>query len=166
MADVFTFGAQSESDTNKVGKGKPHDLRNSAKRARSHEIEEGILLRKPVAESFKSKLLSASKEILGMDLVLKTEKEKLIIEQGDISFLDGPNGPMMKLSEDLKLKLCKPWENALILKIMGRSRTLNFMISKLRQKWPLIVARFQMPDDLNFVLTEGTWVIANQYLVI
>ncbi|KAK2653253.1 hypothetical protein Ddye_013109 [Dipteronia dyeriana] len=56
---------------------------------------------------------------------------------------------------------------------------LNFMISKLRQKWSLIgnwrltdleygyfVVRFQMPESLEFGLTGGPWVIANQYLVV
>ncbi|KAK3212009.1 hypothetical protein Dsin_016715 [Dipteronia sinensis] len=62
---------------------------------------------------------------------------------------------------------------------MGRSHTLNFMLSKLTQKWSLIghwqltdlgdgyfVARFQMKEDLDYVLTSGPWVIANQYLMV
>ncbi|KAK3225795.1 hypothetical protein Dsin_005657 [Dipteronia sinensis] len=77
----------------------------------------------------------------------------------------------------LKEQLQKPWANALILKNMGRSHTLNFMLSKLSLKWSLIrhwqlidlgdgyfVARFQMKEDLDYVLTKGLWVIANQYL--
>ncbi|KAI9177695.1 hypothetical protein LWI28_018219 [Acer negundo] len=60
MADVFMFAAQPKSDMNEVGKEKPPNSGNNAKRARSHEVEEGISLRKPMAESFKSKLLSAS----------------------------------------------------------------------------------------------------------
>ncbi|KAK0574080.1 hypothetical protein LWI29_017932 [Acer saccharum] len=92
---------------------------------------------------------------------------------------EGPNGPTIKLSEDLKNQLCKPWSNALILKVMGRNHTLNFMHAKLRQKWQLIghwqltdleegyfMVTFQMLDDLEYVLTEGPWVIANQYIVV
>ncbi|KAK3228048.1 hypothetical protein Dsin_007910 [Dipteronia sinensis] len=73
----------------------------------------------------------------------------------------------MKLSENLKLKLCKSWENSVILKIMGRTHTLNFMLAKLRQKWPLIghwqltdldhgyfVARFQKLEDLRLFPTN------------
>ncbi|KAK3184890.1 hypothetical protein Dsin_032176 [Dipteronia sinensis] len=74
----------------------------------------------------------------------------------------------MKLSSDLKVQLCKPWSNALILKIMRRPHTLNFI-----GQWQLrdledgyFVVRFQMQEDLDFVLTGGPWVIANQYLVV
>ncbi|KAK3231897.1 hypothetical protein Dsin_003778 [Dipteronia sinensis] len=85
---------------------------------------------------------------------------------------------MMKLSPKLKDQLQKPWANALILKNMGRVHTLNFVLTKLTQKWSLIgqrqltdlgdgyfVARFQMKDDLDYVLTSGHWVIANQYMI-
>ncbi|KAK3219609.1 hypothetical protein Dsin_013579 [Dipteronia sinensis] len=106
-------------------------------------------------------------------------KEKLKIADGDITIVDGLDGPSMKLSLDLKLKLCKSWSNALIQKIMGRPHTFNFMLHKLRQKWSLIgqwslvdfedgyfIVRFQMQEDLDFVLTGGPWIIANQYLVV
>jgi hypothetical protein len=85
---------------------------------------------------------------------------------------EGPDGPSMKLSPDLKVQLCKAWSNALILKVMGRPHTLNFMLQKLRQKWALIgqwqltdlkdgyfVVRFQMQADLDFVLTGGPWLL-------
>ncbi|KAL5831249.1 hypothetical protein ACOSQ4_016603 [Xanthoceras sorbifolium] len=68
----------------------------------------------------------------------------------------------MTLSNDLKDQLYKPWENAVILKIMGHSHTLNFMFPKLKEKWPLIghwqltdledgyfIACFQMREDLE-----------------
>ena len=62
---------------------------------------------------------------------------------------------------------------------MGRPHTLNFMLSRLQNKWQLLgqwqltdlddgyfVIRFQNVEDLEFVLTGGPWVIANQYLVV
>ena len=74
----------------------------------------------------------------------------------------------MRLSQNLKEQLNKPWANALILKNMGRTHTLSFMLTKLTQKWNLIgqwqltdlgdgyfVARFQMKEDLDHVLTGG-----------
>ncbi|KAK3195831.1 hypothetical protein Dsin_027141 [Dipteronia sinensis] len=106
-------------------------------------------------------------------------KERLKIEQDDVMISDGPNGPIMKLSPKLKEQLYKPWANALILNNIGRAHTLTFMITKLSQKWTLIgqwqltdlgegyfVARFQMKEDLDYVLTSGPWIIANQYLVV
>ncbi|KAK3204901.1 hypothetical protein Dsin_018947 [Dipteronia sinensis] len=62
---------------------------------------------------------------------------------------------------------------------MGRPHTLNFMLTKLKPKWQFIgqwqltdledgyfVARFQMREDLEYVLKDGPWVIANQYMVV
>ncbi|KAK2642211.1 hypothetical protein Ddye_023974 [Dipteronia dyeriana] len=105
--------------------------------------------------------------------------QKLNIDADDIVISEDPNGSMMKLSPKLKEQLQKPWANALILKNMGRSHTLSFMLSKLSLKWSLIghwqltdlgdgyfVARFQMKEDLVYVLTNRPWVIANQYLAV
>lgn len=88
--------------------------------------------------------------------------------KGDILITEGQTGPAMKLSIDLKQQLCKPWEKAVILKTIGRAHTLNFMHAKLKQKWQLsgnwqltdledgyFVVRFQMVDDLEYVLTRG-----------
>ncbi|KAK0597374.1 hypothetical protein LWI29_024653 [Acer saccharum] len=169
MADAFMFSAQLEL----VKVEKPPDPSFSSKRAHPHDADVlGDSLRKPTVESFKSKLLSASSPDNWRGF--GTEKEKLKIEEGDVTVMEGLNGPVMKLSEELKLKLCKSRENALILKNMGRTHTLNFMISKLRRKWPLIGhwqltdlddgyfdAWFQMLEDLEAVLTGGPWVIAN-----
>ncbi|KAL5768183.1 hypothetical protein ACOSQ2_014966 [Xanthoceras sorbifolium] len=68
-------------------------------------------------------------------------------------------------------------ESALILKVIGRAHTLNFMRAKLKMKWNLIdqwqltndgffIVRFQFKDDLEYVLTGGPWFIMNQYLVV
>ena len=104
-------------------------------------------MRKPVGESFNSKLLSNSSPSTWSGF--GAGKDKLKIGDGDISIVEGQNGPAMKLSTELKHQLCKSWANALILKIMGRPHTLNFMILKLSQKWQLtdledgyFVARF------------------------
>ena len=94
------------------------------------------------------------------------DKGKLKIGEGDVMIIDGTYGHAMKLSDDLKIQLCKPWANALILKVIGRLHSLNFMLSRLRQIWKVIshwqltdlengyfVARFQMYEDFEFVLT-------------
>ncbi|KAK2664916.1 hypothetical protein Ddye_003490 [Dipteronia dyeriana] len=159
--------------------GKGGEINSTAKRARA---EHDMLGRNDIGVanglgSFKSKLMCMSTPSSWSGL--GTSKEKLKIDPDGISISEGPNGPMMKLSPKLKEQLHKPWVNALILKNMGRSHTLNFMLSKLTQKWSLIghwqlthlgdgyfVARFQMKEDLDYVLTSGPWVIANQYLVV
>ncbi|KAK2647581.1 hypothetical protein Ddye_015070 [Dipteronia dyeriana] len=158
---------------------------SAVKRARSDSVVigsnnvAGDSTRSDTVGSFKSKLMSMANPNSWFDLGVN--KEKLKIDSDDILMSDGPNGPMtmMKLSSKLKHQLHKPWVNALILKNMGRAHTLSFIITKLTQKWNLIgqwqltdhgegyfVARFQMKDDLDHVLTNGPWVIANCYLVV
>ncbi|KAL5833363.1 hypothetical protein ACOSQ3_017037 [Xanthoceras sorbifolium] len=73
----------------------------------------------------------------------------------------------MTTSEEAKQQLYRPWENALTLKLMGRSHTLGFM------QWQLtdledgyFVVRFQLKVDLEMVLTGGPWIITNQYLMV
>ncbi|KAK0578033.1 hypothetical protein LWI29_003961 [Acer saccharum] len=166
MAGIFRFSAQPDAQNNKEIQEKPPDPNFSSKRPRSDEGGGSNILRKPVGESFKSKLLSACNPNQWQGF--SSGRGKLKISEGDITISEGLNGPSMKLSEDLKNQLCKPWSNALILKVMGRNHTLNFMQAKLRQKWQLIghwqltdleegyfVVRFQMLADLEYVLTEG-----------
>ncbi|KAK3221246.1 hypothetical protein Dsin_008271 [Dipteronia sinensis] len=119
----------------------------------------------PVNDSFKSKLLSMS--TLGNWSRFGASKEKLKIEEGDITIIESSTGHAMKFSSIMNQPLCQPWSNALILKIMGRSHSLSFMLSKLSHKWWFIgqcqltdladgyfVVRFQMRDDLEYVLTR------------
>ncbi|KAK3198009.1 hypothetical protein Dsin_021424 [Dipteronia sinensis] len=130
-----------------------------------------------VMDSFKSKLLGMTNPRSWSRV--STNEAKLNIGKEDILISDGPTGPVMKISPKLKEQLHKPWFNALVLKNMGRPHTLNFMLTKLNQKWTLhgqwqltdlgdgyFVARFQMKEDLEYVLIEDLWVIINQYLTV
>ncbi|KAK2664516.1 hypothetical protein Ddye_003090 [Dipteronia dyeriana] len=140
MADIFMFSAQPEIENEGTTK-KPSNPMASTKRARAYDEVGDDMLRRLVGESFKSKLLSHSNQ--GNWLGFGAAKEKLKIGDYDISFIDGPKGPVMKLSSVLKQQLCKPWSNALILK-----NTLNFMLSKLRQKWALYGRDVCMKDNI------------------
>ncbi|KAL5797474.1 hypothetical protein ACOSQ2_002294 [Xanthoceras sorbifolium] len=128
-------------------------------------------------DSFKTKLLEVSNPSNWKGF--GDGKENITIEDSDFVLVEGSNGQDVILSEELKSKLRKPWANALILKIMGRSHSLNFMIQKLTQKWSLVgqwqltdledgyfIARFQFVADLEYVLTGGPWMVINQYLVV
>ncbi|KAK0608273.1 hypothetical protein LWI29_028212 [Acer saccharum] len=182
--DVFFFSAQQihKRDVGE-GSGSNPGIGGSAKRARAEsdtpELNNADVEtpRKEVTGSFKSKLMSMSCPSSWTDC--EANRGKLNIEQDDILVSNGPSGPMMKLSPKLKDQLHKPWANALILKNMGRFHTLGFMTTKLTQKWNLVgqwhltdlgegyfVVRFQLKEDLEYVLTNGPWVIMNQYLAV
>lgn len=180
--ETFVFSAQQHpTNSRKSDLNKNLGMNGSTKWARAesdtlgrHEVAvENIS--KEASCSFKSKLLNMSSPSSWSGL--GTNKEKLNINQDDIKISEGPDGLRMRLLPKLKEQLHKPWANALILKNMGRNHTLNFMLTKLSQKWSLIgqwqltnlgegyfVACFQMNDDLDYVLTNGPWVITNQYL--
>ncbi|KAL5846682.1 hypothetical protein ACOSQ3_010206 [Xanthoceras sorbifolium] len=147
------------------------------KRARSDCDDLSAMPQRERVDSFKTKLLGVSNPSNWKGF--GDGKEKITIEDSDFVLVEGSNGQDVILSEELKSKLRKPWVNALILKIMGRSHSLNFMIQKLTQKWSLVgqwqltdledgyfVARFQFVADLEYVLTEGPWMVTNQYLVV
>ncbi|CAL2260806.1 unnamed protein product [Prunus armeniaca] len=96
----------------------------------------------------------------------------------DVVVACGERGPSIQFSERAMDRLCKPWKNALIIKLLGRSHTYNYLHAKLQQKWSLkggwklvdlvndyFVVKFELEENLNFVLTGGPWIIAGQYLV-
>ncbi|KAI5349115.1 hypothetical protein L3X38_002002 [Prunus dulcis] len=100
------------------------------------------------------------------------DDEDVVISQGD-------RGPSIQFSEKAMSRLCKPWKNALIVKLLGRSHTYNYLHDRLQQKWSLkggwklvdlvndyFVVKFELEEDLEFVLTGGPWIIAGQYLVL
>ncbi|VVA36392.1 PREDICTED: reverse mRNAase [Prunus dulcis] len=86
-------------------------------------------------------------------------------------------GPCIQFSVRAMDHLCKPWKNALIIKLLGRSQPHNYLKARLQQKWSLkgdwklvdlvndyFVVKFDINEDLNFVLTGGPWIIVRQYL--
>ncbi|KAL5788313.1 hypothetical protein ACOSP7_005262 [Xanthoceras sorbifolium] len=92
-------------------------------------------------------------------------KERLKLFKGDVTVFNGSDGSEISMSDEFKTCLHQPWENALILKTVGRPHTLNFMLTKLKKKWQLagqwqltdleqgfFVARLQLRADLDYVL--------------
>ncbi|KAL5812857.1 hypothetical protein ACOSQ3_027807 [Xanthoceras sorbifolium] len=94
-----------------------------------------------VRGSFKSKLFIMAS--LGTWYRFGSMREKLRIWEEDIAVKESPNGLAMKLSMHLKNQLKRPWINAVVLKVMGKPHTLNYMLkqfgkTKLKQKWSLL----------------------------
>ncbi|XP_021803305.1 uncharacterized protein LOC110747435, partial [Prunus avium] len=109
---------------------------------------------------------------LATDYVELNDDEDVVISRGG-------RGPSIQFSERAMNRLCQPWKNALILKFLGRSHTYNYIHDRLQQKWCLkggwklidlvndyFVAKFDLEEDMNHVLTEGPWVISGQYLTL
>lgn len=92
---------------------------------------------------------------------------------------DEMNCPVIRLSKEEKIRLRKPWLNALIIKLFDKRMRYEDLIRILRLKWSLkgdislidvgcayYIIRFTNLDDYNFVLTQGPWMIGDSYLTI
>lgn len=130
--------------------------------------------------SFRDTLMNKVPQMmnLGVDINSLSETHEELNDDEDVLISKGDRGPSIKFSERAMSCLCKPWQNALIIKLLGRSHTYNYMLTKLQQKWSLkggwklvdlvndyFVVRFDLEEDLNFVLTGGPWIVAGQYLI-
>ncbi|CAL9008458.1 unnamed protein product [Prunus brigantina] len=89
--------------------------------------------------SFKDKLMNKMNMAKnpGVDVnSLETEYADLNDEEDVVTSRD-ERGPCIQFSEKAMTRLCEPWQNALIIKLLGRSHTYNFLHARLQQKWSL-----------------------------
>ncbi|XP_034214774.1 uncharacterized protein LOC117627015 [Prunus dulcis] len=145
------------------------------KRARTHEMcdvggsdgEDSSLPGPPLPMSFKDKVSGLS----GM------AEDHLIIGDGDCVVMDG-DIPSINFSESIKDCLYRPWRTSVIIKLMGRPLTYNFLRARLLHRWALkgpmslidlennyFIVKFLLEEDMQYVLIGGPWQIAGQYLV-
>ncbi|CAL8993809.1 unnamed protein product [Prunus brigantina] len=128
---------------------------------------------------FRDKLMNKVNLVknIGIDVnSLDTDYDELNDDE-DVVISRGDRGPSIQFSEKAMSWLFKPWENALIVKLLGHSHTYNYLHDRLQHKWSLkrswklvdlvndyFVVKFELEEDLEFVLTRGPWIIAGQYL--
>ena len=85
----------------------------------------------------------------------------------------------IKLTRETKLRIRKPWSNALIIKLYGRTIGFNFLQSKLNLLWKpagslvcvdlgkeFYSVRFSLKEDMDAVLNNGPWFIGGHFLSI
>ncbi|KAJ4848185.1 hypothetical protein Tsubulata_002980 [Turnera subulata] len=98
------------------------------------------------------------------------EDEEPTVEDGDIVIRGGDGGPIMELSEAFKSWLRKPWENAVVVKLIGKSIGFRVLKSKIQTLWKpkspfrridlengFYIVRFKDPVDMMVVLLGGPW---------
>ncbi|KAI5337827.1 hypothetical protein L3X38_017098 [Prunus dulcis] len=105
--------------------------------------------------------------------------DKFTIEADDFIVSEGEKGPSIRFSEQVKERLYRPWRTSIIIKLMGKSHTYNFVLARLQHRWGMIkgpwklidlengffTVRFVLEEDMKAILCGGPWVIAGQYLV-
>ncbi|CAL8091545.1 unnamed protein product [Prunus armeniaca] len=131
--------------------------------------------------SFRDKLMNKVNLVKNISIdvnSLDTDYDELNDDE-DVVISRGDRGPSIQFSEKAMSWLCKPWKNALIVKLLSSSHTFNYLHNRLQQKWSLkggwklvdlvndyFVVKFELEEDLEFVLTGGPWIITGQYLVL
>ncbi|CAL8132773.1 unnamed protein product [Prunus armeniaca] len=109
----------------------------------------------------------------------RMEDDKITIEAEDFIVSKGEIGPSIKFSEHVKERLYRPWRTSIIIKLMGKSHTYNFVLARLQHRWGMIkgpwklidlengffIVRFVLEEDMKVILCGGPWVITRQYLV-
>lgn len=110
--------------------------------------------------------------------LVSLDEEYGLDENLDCTITRGNKGPSFSFSERAMARMCAPWKNSLIVKLIGRTHTLNFLATRLKSKWNLkgsmsivdlvnnfFIVTFDLKEDRDFVLTGGPWIITGQYLV-
>lgn len=88
-------------------------------------------------------------------------------------------GIKVKLKTGSHIEASAPWEDGLILKVVGGNHSYSYLHARLSKKWSpkcnwqlidlpnnFYLERFVSEEDQNFALTGGTWMIGGSYLVI
>ncbi|XP_021849487.1 uncharacterized protein [Spinacia oleracea] len=92
---------------------------------------------------------------------------------------DDPRCPIILLSKEEKEKIRRPWKQALIIKMFDSKIGYMSLMKRLKKKWELkggliltdigyeyFIARFSNVEDYNYVLTQGPWMLDDNYLTI
>ncbi|KAB5560806.1 hypothetical protein DKX38_005763 [Salix brachista] len=95
--------------------------------------------------------------------------EDYIIQHGEV--------PSIQFSDKIKECLYRPWKSAIIIKLMGRPLTFNFLRDRLLRRWQLkgpmtlidlennfFIVKFLLEEVMKHVLTGGPWQVVGQYV--
>lgn len=87
--------------------------------------------------------------------------------------------PNFWLTKEEKIRMRKPWQNTLIIKVLGRTVGYNYLLKRLRAIWKpkaamdLVaiqngyhLARFASVDDYEFAKLEGPWTVLDHCLAV
>ncbi|XP_024043093.1 uncharacterized protein LOC112099835 [Citrus clementina] len=100
-------------------------------------------------------------------------------EEGDVT--ENKDGPMPSItfSDRVHEKLCEPWQNSVIVKLLGRTIGYRTLCTRLNAMWKTtmtysvidlennyFLVRFRSATDVVNALTKGPWIIMGHYLMV
>ncbi|XVE96610.1 hypothetical protein REPUB_Repub02eG0237700 [Reevesia pubescens] len=113
------------------------------------------------------------------DQVEEDESDNCGFSSEDDSYDEDLDGPVVMLSKEDKSRIRKPWQNTLIVKLLGRQISYTYLCNRIKQLWALkghvevvdmdngfYCIRFGLRMDYNSVLTNGPWIVADHYLTV
>ncbi|GLT90122.1 hypothetical protein SLE2022_080720 [Rubroshorea leprosula] len=87
--------------------------------------------------------------------------------------------PKVKIPKSIWQRLCAPWKNAVIIKLLGKSMNFHVLHSRLLKEWRTehefevidvgmgyFIVRFVTPEDCSRVLTGGPYKFFDHYLAV
>ncbi|KAJ8765061.1 hypothetical protein K2173_010538 [Erythroxylum novogranatense] len=99
------------------------------------------------------------------------------IEDGDITIVPGTFGPGIELSHTFQTRLNQQWEQAIIVKLMGRKIGYTTLKTRLTTMWKLsgpmkivdldnefFLINFLDAEDYDYAITQGPWVLLGHAL--
>ncbi|CAN1815933.1 hypothetical protein LINPERHAP1_LOCUS27610, partial [Linum perenne] len=109
----------------------------------------------------------------------KTQKDWIVVGQKDIISSVTNGIKSLSFSDSFKTKLCKPWTNSVIIRLMGKSIGYAYLCHRLRSMWKpagsmhvvdidrdCFIVKFSNEQDYFQALTGGPWMILEHYLVV
>ncbi|KAH9767310.1 DUF4283 domain-containing protein [Citrus sinensis] len=141
-------------------------------RFRSHGTDED----NPTPLSFKEALAPSSLHRNFDDAEMEDDWD---FEPGDVMVGEDGTMPTIVFSKRVHDKLIKPWQNSVVVKLLGRNIGYKVLCNRLKVMWPTIhdfsvidlennyyLVRLHSPEDAVYALTEGPWVIFGHYLTV
>lgn len=79
----------------------------------------------------------------------------------------------------MRAQLIKPWQNTVVVKLLGRPMGYKFLCNRLESLWTItkgfkvidlengfFLDRFRSEDDVDCALTQGPWTVLGHYFII
>lgn len=135
----------------------------------------------PSTKTFRDTLIEGKSttppQIISMEEIeAANQVVEMVDDNEDPSF---PKIPKVRFTKEIMQKLCTPWQNALIIKLLGKSINYRTLTQRLQQEWKTeaefelidvdlgyYIAKFTNNRDCAKILTGGPYKIYGHYLAV
>ncbi|KAJ8763771.1 hypothetical protein K2173_003553 [Erythroxylum novogranatense] len=147
-----------------------------SKKGRTRKWDDEFPLQKP---TYSAAVAGSSFEAAPASVQAWVEEDPITVEEGDITTEMGERGPRLWLSQAFKTRLDLQWEQAVIVKLMGRRVGFRTLCSRLHSLWrprgalkvidldhEFYLVKLKEADDYRRMLSAGPWMIFGHVLAV